>query len=76
MQKYTNIPAPILAIFAVPHDSNRPEDEPETEAQVNAFERGLPSARVVRLPHANHVVFASNELEVLREMDTFLGSLP
>jgi len=66
MQKYTNIP----------HDSNRLEDEPDTEAQVNAFERGLQSARVVRLPHASHVVFASNELDVLREMDTFIGSLP
>lgn len=76
MQKYTSIPVPILAIFAFPHDSNRPEDEPDIEAQINAFEKGLPSARVVRLPHANHVVFASNELDVLREMDTFMARLP
>jgi non-heme chloroperoxidase len=76
MQKYTNIRVPILAIFAFPHDSNRPADEPDTEAQINAFEKGLPSARVVRLPHANHVVFVSNELDVLREMATFLDSLP
>jgi hypothetical protein len=31
---------------------------------------------VVRLPHANHYVFFSNEEDVLREMNAFLGSLP
>jgi non-heme chloroperoxidase len=76
MQEYTNIPVPILAIFALPHDVNRLEDEPDNEAQVKAFESGLPSARVVRLPHANHLLTASNEAEVLREMEAFIGSLP
>ena len=41
-----------------------------------AFESGLPSARVVRLPHANHYVFQSNEADVLREMNAFIGALP
>jgi hypothetical protein len=36
---------------------------------------GVPTARVARLPHANHVIFASNETDVLREMRTFLASL-
>jgi non-heme chloroperoxidase len=36
----------------------------------------MPSARVVRLRHADHYVFLSNEAEVLREMNAFLGSLP
>jgi hypothetical protein len=36
--------------------------------QAKAFERGVPSARVVRLTHANHYVFKSNEAGVLREM--------
>ena len=48
----------------------------QTEAQVGAFERGLPSAKVVRLPGADHFVFRSNEADVLREMNAFLGTLP
>jgi len=88
-QKYTNIPVPILAIYAVPHDlgpfmANDPvaraaieaSDEASTGAQVKAFETGVPSARVVRLAHANHYVFLSNQADVLREMNAFLGSLP
>ena len=39
------------------------------------FQIGVPSARVVLLPHANHFVFISNEGDVLREMNTFLSSL-
>ena len=45
-------------------------------AQVKAFENGLPSAYVVRLPHANHYVFVSNEADVLRDMNTFVSNLP
>jgi pimeloyl-ACP methyl ester carboxylesterase len=88
-QKYTNIPVPILAIYAIPHDlgsafDNDPMaraafealDEARTVAQAKAFEAGVPTARVVRLPHANHYVFRSNEAEVLREMNAFIGSLP
>ena len=47
-----------------------------TGAQATAFETGLPSARVVRLSHANHYVFLSNEADVLREMNAFIASLP
>ena len=88
-QKYTNIPVPILAIYAVPHDLGplpgvdataraafEASDEVVTGAQAKAFESGLPSARVVRLPHANHYVFLSNEADVIREMAGFLGRLP
>lgn len=90
-QKFTNIsvPVPVLAIFAVPHDEGalagsdaaaraamEARDEVTTGGQVKAFESGLPSARVVRLPHANHYVFLSNEADVLREMNAFLRSLP
>ena len=32
----------------------------------------MPSARLVRLPHANHYVFRLNEADVLREMNAFL----
>jgi pimeloyl-ACP methyl ester carboxylesterase len=88
MQKYTEIRVPALAIYAVPHATGQPykddaarvaaeaRDEANTGAQAKAFESGVPSARVVRLPHANHYVFFSNEADVLREMNAFLGSLP
>src|SRR5215472_8292565 len=88
MQKYTDIRVPVLAIYAVPHATGQPykddaarvaaeaRDESNTGAQVKAFEIGVPSARVVRLPHANHYVFFSNEADVLREINAFLGSLP
>jgi len=39
-----------------------------TEKQVNEFEHGVPSAKVVRIPNANHYVFLSNEADTLREM--------
>jgi len=44
--------------------------------QMNAFEKGMPFARVVRLQYAAHNIFLSNEAEVLREIKAFLGSLP
>jgi non-heme chloroperoxidase len=88
MQKYTEIKVPILAIYAVPHATGQPfkddaaraaadaRDEAATGAQAKAFESAIPSARVVRLPHANHYVFFSNEPDVLREMNAFLSKLP
>jgi len=87
-QKYTDIRVPILAIFALPHSTspairNDPKklaeyearEEESVGAQAKAFER-LPSAKVVRLPFASHYVFFSNEADVLREMNAFIGSLP
>jgi hypothetical protein len=46
-----------------------------TTAQANAFENGVPSAHVVRLPNASHYVFVSNETDVPREMNAFITSL-
>jgi non-heme chloroperoxidase len=85
-QKYTEINAPVLAIFAIPHDMGlrgdpaevtaaEAEDEISSGAQVKAFEVGIPSARVVRLPRANHYVYRSNEAEVLREINTFIAGV-
>jgi non-heme chloroperoxidase len=90
-QKYTEIKAPCLAIFAVPHDPNSgavlPADRARHAAAVaadlerstnmaNSFAAGIPSAQVVRLPNANHYVFRSNEAEVFRAMNEFLNKLP
>ena len=73
--KYTKIPVPILAIFATEKTSDAGQNDWENR-QINAFESGIPTARVVRLAHAGHDVFATNEAEVIREMTTFLKSLP
>jgi pimeloyl-ACP methyl ester carboxylesterase len=73
-QKYTYLRGPILAIYCLPHQDEEP-NEAADEAQAKAFESGVRSARVVRLPHANSLVFLSNEADVLREMNAFLGSL-
>jgi non-heme chloroperoxidase len=88
-QKYTHIPVPILAIYAIPPNfDNLPSGDPTEraafearmtvtlEAQANAFEAGVPSARVVRLPRAKHEVFSSNEDDVVREMNAFIANLP
>jgi alpha-beta hydrolase superfamily lysophospholipase len=56
-------------------DAAESRDLETTGAQAKAFESGEPSARVVRLPHANHYVFNSNEADVLREMNAFFASL-
>ena len=86
-QKYTAIRVPVLAIFAFPRDlgpfvSSHPTalaafqpSEIVSAAEVNAFEAGVPFARVVRIAHASHSVFITNEADVLREMRAFLGSL-
>jgi non-heme chloroperoxidase len=89
VQRYTRIPVPILAIFACPHNWDRAfrndpalkaqrmaADRAWCSAQADAFAAGVPSARVVRLPNADHYVFNSNEADVFREMNTFLAKLP
>jgi pimeloyl-ACP methyl ester carboxylesterase len=84
-QMYSDIKAPILAIAALPHDyarAPRPEDaamvsmylQYETR-QTDAFEKGLPAARVVRIPYASHYVFRSNEDDVVKEMNAFIDAL-
>jgi non-heme chloroperoxidase len=88
VQPFTEIRARILAIYALPHQlppgvgdpaaqsAARVADSVRTSAQAEAFEHGIPSARVVRLPNANHYVFMSNEADVLREMRAFINGLP
>jgi hypothetical protein len=44
-------------------------------AQANAFEKGLPSARVVRVPDAGHEIYRTNEADVLREMYALVSRL-
>lgn len=51
-------------------------DRAITSAQADAFQTGVPFARVVRIPNADHFVFRSNEADVIREMNAFLAGLP
>jgi non-heme chloroperoxidase len=84
-QKYTRVPVPILAIYALPHDpgpaastamrTQMEASDVKAEAQAKAFETGVPTAHVVRIARANHYVWVSNEADVLREMETFIASL-
>lgn len=83
--KYTKIPVPGLAIFAYPPDlpqSTNPREQASAEEFktymgriADSFEKGVPTARVVRLAHATHYIFRSNEPDVIREMNAFLAGL-
>jgi non-heme chloroperoxidase len=88
-EEYTSIPAPILAIYAVPR---KPQAMPGMDsaaqatmrmridsaiaAQATAFEKGVPTAHVVRIPNASHWIVRSNEADVVREMTAFLATVP
>ena len=89
MQKYTTIPVPVLAICAFPRRLGPHEfgDDPAARdaakarmlklvgAQIKAFRSGVPSARVITLPDADHDIYRSNEADVLREINLFVSSL-
>lgn len=88
-QRYAEIGLPVLAIHANPkkpgpYAYNTPAERAAAEtmeqngidALMKAFQAGVPCAHVVRLANANHYVFLSNEADVLREMNEFLGDLP
>ncbi|HEY6487564.1 MAG TPA: alpha/beta hydrolase [Terracidiphilus sp.] len=86
VQKYTSIPVPALAIYACPHNWDRLPDSPRKTALIaddkarctawaDNFRRGVPSARIVMIPNADHYVYLSNEAQVVREMNAFLNTL-
>jgi len=83
---HKGVKCPVLAIFADPHDFSNVRDEKEhgrlveedkvkIDEQIAAFQKGIPQARIVRIPNANHFVFKSNEAEVLKQMDAFADGL-
>jgi non-heme chloroperoxidase len=89
VEKYTSIPVPVLAIFACSHDwshfyPNDPQrraarlaaDTAACSARAESFVRGVPTARFVRIPNADHYVHRSNEAQVIDEMKKFLSTLP
>jgi non-heme chloroperoxidase len=85
-QKYTSIPVPALAIYACPHNWDRlpdsarkaaliADDKARCIAWADAFSHGVPSARIVLIPNADHYVYLSNETQVVAEMNAFLTKL-
>jgi pimeloyl-ACP methyl ester carboxylesterase len=84
-RRYTEIKCPVLAIFALPHDHGLPPG-PKRDAVdawemktfgplADSFEAGVPTAHVVRIPHAKHGVFESNPTEVVQDIEDFIGGL-
>ena len=87
-QKYTSIPVPALAIYACPHNWDRfPANQPERKAALiaddkarctawaDAFRHGVPTARIVLIPNADHYIYLSNEAQVVAEMNSFLAQV-
>ena len=79
---------PILAIMGYPQNKGPGfrADTPKNIAaaaaadanqarQIDAFERGQPTAHVIRIANANHYIFISNEIQVLNEMNGFLDTV-
>src|SRR5207247_9119143 len=86
-QRYTDIRCPVLAIYALPH--RVPQSigrdsallagwlaaQAEWPAQADAFERGVPTVRVVRILNADHAVFYSDPSGVLRQLQGFIAAV-
>lgn len=79
IRAYGTVECPALAIFADPHSmgpeagqdeaaraARIAEDRVRTLAQADAFQAANPRARVVRIANSDHLIFRSNEAEVLR----------
>lgn len=70
-QRYTHILGPVLAIYAFGEQS----DPAPAQAQADAFEKGVPQARVVRFPRALHFFFANSDI-ALNQINRFVPTLP
>jgi non-heme chloroperoxidase len=89
-KEYSKIPVPALMIYACPQNFDFDptlKNDPKLKAaliadnqfycsrQANAFATSVPTARITRIPNAEHYVFRSNEEQVIREMNAFLSTL-
>jgi hypothetical protein len=87
-QKYATIPVPVLAISArylviclisttvrgCARHSTRTM-KPSRGRRPQHLKKACLFSRVIRLQHANHYVFRSNEADVLRQMKAFIDGL-
>ena len=86
-ESFPTIHSPALVIFAEPHDFGSLQEHSAwraaleardlriTESQAKAFETQVPYAHVIRISHASHYVFLSNEQQVLQEINAFTSAL-
>jgi pimeloyl-ACP methyl ester carboxylesterase len=84
-RRHAELKCPVLAIFALPHDNGLPPGPKRDAADASdmqmfgpladSFEAGVPSARVIRIAHAKHAVYQSNEPEVVRYTEDFIDGL-
>ncbi len=87
-QKYTRIEAPVLAIFAVPHnfdalfrdDSTHKaamisNDLARTSRQIEALQAAVPNATIVHLPNADHFIFNSDRAATIQAIKAFAATL-
>jgi non-heme chloroperoxidase len=75
-QRYTNIKAPALVIYAAPKEGATADGAALTrEGCVKALEKATRASRIVRLPGATHYLFISNEVDVVKEMRAFIAAL-
>jgi non-heme chloroperoxidase len=51
------------------------DDTARCTAWADPFRRGVPSARVVLIPNAEHYLYLTSETQVIAEMNEFLASL-
>jgi pimeloyl-ACP methyl ester carboxylesterase len=83
--KFSEIGVPVLALCAMPqrYFTSTAADiraavtahNVAKEKQLKAFEQGIPHSRVVRIANADHYIYITDEVEVLREMRAFLSTL-
>jgi pimeloyl-ACP methyl ester carboxylesterase len=77
---YGTIAAPILVLAAVPQRCEgdctmAKAGAAAVEKQAKFVAASNPGARVVKLPHADHFVWRTNQADVLREMNSFMDGL-
>jgi pimeloyl-ACP methyl ester carboxylesterase len=80
-RSYRTVKAPSLILFALPHQCSANCDKAKIQDrlsmdQADAIQRNNPSARIVRIAHATHLIFRSNPEDVEREMNAFMDDLP
>ncbi|WP_158223374.1 alpha/beta fold hydrolase [Mucilaginibacter sp. MD40] len=86
-QKYDGVKVPVLAIEAVPRNTgNKIHADPaklkaandlrtaEILKQINAFQAGNPSAKIIKIPNAYHYIYLSNQDEVIKAITEFIKS--
>jgi len=80
---YKTVGTPLLVLAAAPQKCKPDCDSPYAKAlaagtvkQLAFIAAGNPGGRIVRLAHADHFVWESNEADVVREMNTFMDGLP